>query len=139
MIFNIQMARWLKTLIPLFPICASACVHTDSSAPTYRCGTMKIRTGDKIVSAMKVTSTVHGDIGSFEHCNEIFSVGFGNYILLPKFKELRTSLARQAIGDTLEITVTGLMNFEVRDDAEYPGSANFISVDKWELKNSKNP
>ncbi|WP_272799372.1 hypothetical protein [Sphingobium sp. AntQ-1] len=139
MIFNIQMARGLKTLLPLFAICASACVHTDSSVPIYRCNAMKIRSGDEIVSAIKVTSTVHGDIGSFEHCNGFFGIGFGNYLLSPKFEELRLFLARQANGEAIEITVTGLMKFELRDDAKYPGSANFISVDNWQLKKIENP
>lgn len=132
---NMQMARRLKTLPLLIMTCVVGCAHTDLAAPIYRCEALNIRTGDEIVSTMKITSTVHGDIGTFKHCNGIFGVGFDENILSSQFVELRTSLARQAYGDPIEITITGLIIFKLRDSLKYPGSAHFVSVDKWELKN----
>ena len=115
---------------------AATCAHVSDGVPSYNCESQQIRSGDEIVGTMKVSSTVHGDFGTFESCDEKFSVGYGEFILSPQFDAFRSSLARQAQGENLELSVTGLIRFDLRENPKYPGSARFLSIDNWDTAGS---
>lgn len=113
---------------------ATGCAHAGSTAPTYRCEAFQVRSGDELVGTMVITSTVHGDFGTLGSCEEKFSVGYGEYILSPEFAGLRAALARQSRGEELQVVVTGRIEFELRSNKVYPGSARFISIESWALQ-----